>query len=170
MSVRHRTDWAKAVEVLLYVTTRVPNLYHALKVLYFADKQHLARYGRFIYGDTYVAMRHGPVPSAAYDVLKEARGDALCPTGCHAEELFAPEGNEFFPRRDADLDMLSESDIECLDEAIAEYGHLAIGALKQVSHEDPAFQAVDENDAMTIELIAGTLPDGELVLDYLRNG
>ncbi len=167
MSVRHRTDWAKAVEVLLYVTARVPNLYHALKVIYFADKEHLARYARFIYGDTYVAMRHGPVPSAAYDVLKEARGDALCPTGQHAEELFDAQDNDFFPRREADLDLLSESDLECLDEAIGRYGSLVMGTLKAISHDDPAFLAVDENDAMTIELIAGTLPDGDLISDYL---
>jgi hypothetical protein len=37
------------------------------KVLYFADKEHLEKYGRFICGDSCYAMKHGPVPSQIYD-------------------------------------------------------------------------------------------------------
>ncbi len=42
-------------------------------MMYFADRLHLERYGRFICGDSYVAMKNGPVPSFTYDILKARR-------------------------------------------------------------------------------------------------
>lgn len=171
MGSKHNLDIDKAVEVLLYVTKRAPNMYNALKVLYFADKQHLAKYGRLIYGDSYVAMKLGPVPSAAYDIVKAARGDGVYPTPVPAEQLLSIDSlHRISPRREADLDRLSESEIECLDAAIEQYGRLPLGALKTISHEDEAFQASDENDFMPIEAIVGSLPDADPLLDYLRNG
>ena len=172
MGTKHRLDIGKAVEVLLYVTKRVPSMYNALKVLYFADKQHLARYGRLIYGDVYVAMRHGPVPSAAYDIVKAARGDGLHPTTLRPDELFSIDAEHHcvHPRREADLDCLSESEVECLDAAIEAYGSLPLGQLRKISHEDKAFQAADENDFMPVEAIASSLPHADQLLDYIRNG
>ena len=46
--------------------------FEILKTLFLADRAHLNRYGRPITFDEYVAMQDGPVPSLAYDVLKEA--------------------------------------------------------------------------------------------------
>jgi len=34
---------------------------------------HLERYGRLIFGDTYIAMKHGRVPPGVYDMRKDAR-------------------------------------------------------------------------------------------------
>jgi hypothetical protein len=65
VNTKHRFDAHKALEVILYVAGSVPDMYRALKVLYFADREHLGRYGRLICGDTYVAMRLGPVPSGS---------------------------------------------------------------------------------------------------------
>src|SRR5260370_34242127 len=45
--------------------------YDILKTIFLADKAHLNKYGRPITFDNYVAMRAGPVPSLAYDLLKE---------------------------------------------------------------------------------------------------
>jgi len=164
-------DTDKAVEVLLYVTKRAPNTYNALKVLYFADKQHLAKYGRLIYGDSYIAMKLGPVPSAAYDIVKAARGDGVCPALVPAEQLLSIDSeHRISPRREAELDRLSESEIECLDAAIEAYGRLSFAELKTISHDEQAFQASDENDSIAIENMAASLPDADVLLDYLRNG
>ena len=67
----------KAIEVILYIAEHIkePTFHTVSKVLYFADKEHLEKYGRFICGDSYIAMRRGPVPSGVYDLLKLARGD-----------------------------------------------------------------------------------------------
>lgn len=168
MSTRYIFDAEKAIEVLLYVAERCADTYTALKVLYFADKQHLAQYGRPICGDSYVAMRHGPVPSGTYDLIKYVRGDGLCWPDFPVPDAFILDGNSIIPQREPSLELLSESETECLDAAIEEYGHLSFGRLKKLSH-DSAFKASDENDLIPFEAIVKTLPNGDLLLDYLQS-
>ncbi len=164
-------DPQKAIDAILYVANRLKsaNMYSVLKILYFADKQHLHRYGRFIFGDRYVAMRLGPVPSGAYDLIKIVRGESpllQCP---EVENAFTMDGYRVIPYVDADMDVFSDSDIECLDQAIEECRDLPFRELKERSH-DQAWQAADENDFMTIESIAALAPNykGPL-LEYLQD-
>jgi len=169
MRFKSKFDARKAIEVLLYIAARVPDMYKALKVLYFADLEHLQRYGRQICGDSYVAMRHGPVPSGAYDLVKLARGEGLGWADYPIREDFAVQDVTIIPRREANLALLSASDVECLDLAIERVRPLSFGQLRQLSH-DAAFAASDENDYMPLESIVRTLPNAALLLDYLRNG
>ena len=168
MSFVNRFDLEKAIEVLLHIAERSTNIYNILKVLYFADREHLAKYGRLICGDSYVAMRHGPVPSGAYDLIKHARGDGFRWMNVPITEAFSIQGHTVVPRRKANLDLLSESDLECLDAAIAKYGHLSFSRLKNLSH-DKAYESSDENDFIPLEAIVKTLPDGDLLLSYLQD-
>jgi len=173
MGIRFRFDPEKAIETLLYVANRVkaPTFHKVFKLLYFADRQHLQEYARFISGDRYIAMRHGPVPSGTYDLTKAARGDAIWPQ--YSETLkraFAVDGNfSIRPLRDADLCLLSETDRECLDWAIGQYGSRSFKERSSISH-DKAWRSANENDEIPVELIARTLDDGELVLNYLSLG
>ena len=166
MEIRYELDTEKAVEVLLYITHGVPNMYRALKMLYFADQKHLERYGRLICGDSYVAMRLGPVPSYTYDMVKAVRGDGFWWTGIPLEDIFRVDGNDIVPLRPANLDLLSESDQECLDETIAECRPLSFNDIIQRSHEG-AYQSADRNDLVPIEAIIRSLPDGHLLLEHL---
>lgn len=170
MAIRYSVDIDKAVEVLLYVANQVSDTYNALKVIYFADKLHLGEYGRLIYGDDYVAMQHGPVPSLAYNIVRKVRGDGPSWLTLPKSPDFSVEGNDVIPNRTPDMDLLSESDIGCLNEAIERYGKMSFRQLKRVSHADEAFQAVDEKDIMSLELIAQSLPNGDELLEHLRNG
>ncbi len=175
MPIRSSANVEKAFEVLLYVASRikVPDIYHVLKAIYFADKQHLGKYGRLIYGDCYCAMQLGPVPSLAYDIVKWVRGDRDPWTTFTTSPGFAVNVDDMMiTHRAANLDLLSESDVECLDKAIEQYGNMSFGQLKQVSHEDEAFRAADadEDDTMSLELIAQSLPNGDELLEHLRNG
>ena len=159
-------DVEKATEVLLYISSRCPDMYTALKILYFADKYHLARYGRSICGGSYAALKHGPVPSEAYDMIQFVRGDGWYCFDSRVSDALALEGNTIVGRRPADLTYLSESDREALDQAIGQYGPMSFGHLKAVSHADMAFQAVNENDRIPIESIVQSLGDRELA-EYL---
>ena len=72
-------DQRKALHAMLFVVTHLPkpaNVYNVLKCLYYADRKHLQEYGRQIYGETFYALEHGPVPSAAYEIIKYANGRA----------------------------------------------------------------------------------------------
>ncbi len=168
MSIRYRFDTEKAVEALLYIAERSCNIYNALKVLYFADKEHLAGYGRLICGDSYVAMRHGPVPSGVYDLVKYVRGDGSWRIDIPVNEAFSVQGRNIIPHRKANLDFLSESDIKCLDAAIEQYGHLSFGQLRRLSHDD-AYKAADQNDFIPLTAIVKTLPNSDLLLDYIES-
>ena len=168
MSTRYKFNTEKAVEVLLYIVEKSPNIYNALKVLYFADKGHLARYGRLICGDSYVAMRHGPVPSGVYDLVKYVRGDGFWHIDVPVNEAFAVQGHNVIPHRQVNLDFLSESDIECLDAAIEQYAHLSFARLKKLSHDD-AYKAADQNDFIPLTAIVKTLPNSDLLLDYIES-
>lgn len=169
MAHRSRFNVEKAIEVLLYVSQRVQDLYVALKVVYFADREHLSRYGRLICGDSYVAMQYGPVPSGLYDLVKSVRGDGYCPIDLPLSDAFAVENRSIRPKRAPNLDLLSESDIECLDEAIAKYGGLSFNQLKRLTHRDRAFRAADGSGFMSLESIVLSLPDGKLLLEHLND-
>jgi len=170
MAIRHSVDIEKAIEVLLYVANEVSDTYNALKVIYFADKHHLGEYGRLIYRDDYVAMQYGPVPSLAYNIVKKVRGSGPSWLALPKSPDFSVRGHDIVPNRTPELDLLSESDIECLNKAIEQYGKMTFEQLKRISHRDKAFQAVDEMDIMSLELIAQSLPNGDELLEHLRSG
>src|SRR5437899_249948 len=89
-----RFDPEKALQAILFVAHRIPEAsFHQIsKIIYFADKAHLQKYGRLICGDSYVAMKHGPVPSAIYDILKAVRGDGFCEYVEQAQNAFEVRG------------------------------------------------------------------------------
>jgi len=78
------------------------------------------------------------------------------------------DGNHVIPFVDADPDVFSESDLECLDEGVKECRNLSFSELKSKSH-DRAWQSSDENDVMTIESIAALAPDKDTLLEYLQD-
>lgn len=147
----------KAVEVVLYIAQNapIPDVYHIGKILYFADKLHLERYGRQINGDTYCAFDYGPAPSETLDLMNEHK------------LVFKREQNLIIPHREASEDFLSESDIECLDESIDKYGKLSFEALKKASH-DNAYDKTPLNKPIKIDEIIKTLDNSEDLLEYLE--
>lgn len=167
MIMNSKFNLDKAIEVLLYVARRCPDTYAALKIVYFADRLHLSRYGRLIYGDRYVAMSKGPVPSGLYDIVKYVRGDGAFVVRVPAKESFTVQGYNIVPIRDPNPEHLSESDMECLDKSIAEYGGKTFADLKAISRREPAFQEADPNDFIPMESLAKSLPDGPTLWDYL---
>jgi uncharacterized phage-associated protein len=169
-SRRFHFDPEKALNLVLYVARAVPQAtFHTIsKVIYFADKLHLQRYGRLICGDSYVAMKHGPVPSEIYDMMKDVRGDGFSEHWPIAREAFqVKEKATVVPSREPDLTVFSDSDRECLEESIKTYGHLNFARLTELSH-DAAWEATDDNDMIDIEQIIATFPDSSALLQHLR--
>jgi uncharacterized phage-associated protein len=166
----------KGLETVLYIIQNgtQPTFHHISKVIYFADKIHLEKYGRFICGDRYVAMKHGPVPGGVYDLLKIARGDRFIfslPSELieKTKRAFNVQGRYGVNRvRDAHIEYFSDSDTECLNIAIQKYGNLSFRQLTDVSH-DQAWEISDENDFMEIEHIVATFRDENELLEHLRD-
>ena len=133
-------DLRKSIQAILYVSNRLTrkDFHKIFKVLYFADRNHLSSYGRTITGDSYVAMDDGPVPSKIYDIFKTVRGDGLFSAEKKAEfEPYFKVQNWMFlvPQMDADMNLLSASDVEELDNAIATYGPLSWDEVREKSHD-----------------------------------
>jgi uncharacterized phage-associated protein len=156
MPLGQRFDAAKAIEAILYISRRVSDAsFHRIsKILYFAEKHKLATGGGLIIADEYVAMKHGPVPSQVYDILKSVRGDGHHPGARNAAAAFTVvEGCRVVPSRAADLDYFSKADLSSLDCVIAQFGDLPFQRLTDLSH-DSAWVAADENEFMNLVDIA----------------
>ena len=70
--IRFRFAARKALAVLHRMVEEQEgiDLHAALKACYFADKDHLNRHGRPVFGANYRAMRFGPVPLEIYEMAK----------------------------------------------------------------------------------------------------
>jgi uncharacterized phage-associated protein len=131
-------DKEKALNALLYVANRVQrkDFHKIFKIIYFADRQHLADWGRPITGDTYIAMEAGPVPSRLYDMLKIVRGDSYLPDTEGLGKYFQVENWIYMrPLQDADLNKLSANEQEAMSEAIEKYAGLSYDEIKEKSHD-----------------------------------
>jgi uncharacterized phage-associated protein len=136
--------------------------------MYFADKLHLEKYGRFVCGDNYVAMKHGPVPSSTYDILKSVRFDIYPQIREKATVAFKVIDYTVTPNGDADLDQFSDSEVECLDYAIEKYGTKTFGELTCLSHDD-AWNTTGENEFIEIEQIVATFTNPSELLEHLND-
>ena len=103
------------------------NKMKAVKLIYFADRYHLRKYGRPVVGDTYWAMKLGPVASNVLDTANfdEKKLDDAC-LGYAKSFLSHPVNDEkmhtLTSKKDVDLDVFSKSDIEALETAYNEFG------------------------------------------------
>lgn len=169
--MRIKFDSEKAVEAIIYVARRVkePTFHSISKILYFADQEHVVKYGRFITGDGYVAMKNGPVPSATYDILKYVRGDQEFCHANHAKSLLSiSKGYYVSVQRDADIEEFSDSDIECLDNSIAENGELTFNELTKKSH-DSIYNSAGQDEFISAEAFAALSRNEEQLKEHLGN-
>jgi uncharacterized phage-associated protein len=164
-------DIEKAKAVVLYIAGQLgeTDFHRVFKILYFAEKEHLVNYGRPIVGDTYYAMKNGPVPSFIYDALKYARGNGAYSDSfvSIANAITIKSNFTFVAKENADLDELSKSDIACLDKSIQENKDIEYTALTEKSH-DEAWKSADKDDAMNLEIIAKAGGANDEMLKYIE--
>jgi uncharacterized phage-associated protein len=120
------------------------------KLVFFADKEHLLRYGRPITGDRYHALEQGPVPTQGLDALNE-KGD---PDNVAEVLRYGKLDGWTFCRNDRppDLKVLSKSDLKVLAEVFDRIGHLPAWRLEELSHMEPAWEQAARNGPMDFEL------------------
>ena len=168
-----RFNLGKVLEAILFVASKVPEptLHKISKMFYFADKLHLERYGCVLSEDTYHAMEYGPVPSHIYNIMKYAGGSETVPPVDKSPKIrdamrLLGDRRTVEVRRAPDIDILSESEIECLVDAIAAHGRKSFGRLSDETH-DSAWKSVAENEAIPLREIVNTLPNAQEVSSYL---
>lgn len=164
-------DIEKAKSAILYIAEKVGEIdfLRVFKILYFAEQEHLAKYGRPIVGDTYYAMKNGPVPSFIYDALKYARGNGTYSSKFDSivNAITIQSNYTFIAKENADLDELSVSDIACLDKSIEENKNIEFGILSDKSH-DSAWESADRDDAIDTIAIAKAGGANDEMLKYIE--
>jgi len=127
----------------------------AVKLLFFADRYHLRKYGRLISDDTYYALPHGPVASNSLDILNLVMNGMKA--GVEKEYIKKHHGNAFTSiDENYELEYLSDSDVEALDFVITEFGNNETWELRDLTHEYPEwkrFQKTLESQSSRRELI-----------------
>lgn len=165
MSLRFRFNAQKALQVILWLAQKKQGItFHTiLKVLFYADKYHLNRYGRPIVGDDYAARQYGPVASTTYDILK---GDELALEQLHCDQRpFDVRGYQVFTKVDPNLEVFSDSDLEALKWALAEFGFRNFGDLTALTHKEKAWLNAEGGWMSYEDFLEDTENKAELIED-----
>lgn len=132
-------DYRKATQALNFFAKKaggkITKLY-ALKLIYLADRFHLRKYGRPIFGDAYWAMPKGPVASSVKDIIEFSGSQEETD---YANDYIAPLPGEQHPTiqsiKDENLNVFSDSDIEALSFAQTNFGELSLQDLLDECHK-----------------------------------
>lgn len=147
-------DYKKAVEILAWLLHKYNNgtasKIMLIKLLFFADKYHLRKYGRTVSGDDYKAMNYGPVASKTLNVASIDE-DWLPPFACAlaSDVLELTNGGKNVKLiKDIDHSSLSESDVEALNFSYDTFGKEKPFDLVEITHKYPEW-AKHKNEILT---------------------
>ncbi len=151
-------DIKASTQALYYISKKLGkplDKWTGLKLVFFADRYHIRKYGRTITDDFYYAMEHGPVGSTTYDVLKFNTNTSH--EKKYIEHFLEKEDDKCKAKnKNLKLDYLSETDIEALDFAINTFGKFSSKRIKDISHLYPEWnrfkKTLQTNDITRIEM------------------
>lgn len=149
--IKFNTNSDKILDAIYWVVKNYPNVsdLYISKIFYYADKEHLVKYGRPITGDIYFALKNGPVPSLILNILNSKYEYVdhnlilefrkyVHATRTNAKSSFSIL--EHTPKKN--YDFLSESDIECLEFGIKQCKGLTRRDLIDKAHKELSWRNV----------------------------
>jgi uncharacterized phage-associated protein len=159
------------IDSILFILEKIGgevDFHRIFKILYFAEKEHLVRFGKSFTGDTFIAMENGPVPSIAYDILKALKSEGLMYA---YKERFSPYFSLTGPytvkaRKSCNIENIPESAIECIRHSIDQYGSKTFPELTRLSH-DEAYKKAELNNEMSFIDIARAGGANESMIAYI---
>ncbi|MDR0319391.1 MAG: SocA family protein [Rickettsiales bacterium] len=176
MSIRFNTNTRKALEAIIYLANKKADMtqYYFMKMIFFAEKYHINKYGIPIIGDRYIKMDNGPVPSFVLDAI---RLDGAKLTHDIYEEInksldFRKDSKKIHTsaKRKPDLSFLSSTNLECLDKAFNLCKAKSFDELKNLTHEETAWKKAVRNRDMDYALfVDDNHPDKEIIVADLSD-
>ena len=164
---------AKIKAVLLYIMQSFPqgvDYIKLFKILYFAQQDHLVKYGKVLVEDSFRALKHGPVPAYTYKALQIAEGKPL--EGNFEEFLTGIEvrNKKVYTSATPNMDYISGSNRRCLDDAIAQYKDITSDMLHDSAWEEVMTCIPDapQKNCITIIDIARAGKATKEMVDYIR--
>ena len=108
-----------------------------LKLIFFADRYHMRKYGSMISNDEYWAMTYGPVPSTAKTITELSVSD---PDIMEYVKTFLRKGKKFIVKSIApvDNDQFSKSEIEAMEYAFSLF--MSVGNIVELTHTLPEWK------------------------------
>lgn len=176
-AIRFRYDVEKFVNAVAYFVKKADRVdkLKAAKLLYFLDKCHLVRYGRPVTGDCYHSLDCGPVPSMSLDIMN----DVICGVPLRRllhnkrafERFLRVDKSKRYPvfllRRQPDLEVFSDSELEALDHTLAEYGSLTGPELIDLTHRELTWKSV-KNGEIDYRLFVIDSPNSSEMLELME--
>jgi len=144
MSLTQNFSYKKSTQAINFFATMqngVIDKLKTLKLIYFADRYHIRKYGRLITNDNYFAMDYGPVASGTKDIielnnfLSEIEKD-------YAIRFIEPTTDFNYIRsiKKVNLEEFSASEIEALKYISGKYQKLGSIELSEITHKYPDWQ------------------------------
>jgi uncharacterized phage-associated protein len=168
MPIRFDFRPEKFVNAIAFLAQSCPGVtkMKACKILFFADKEHLRRFGRPIVGDHYYRLPHGPIPTRGLDMLRgKAHPSAHALMEKHVEVI----GDVIRPRIPVDMQVFSKSDIEVLESTCRTHGAKSAAQLRALSHRDRAWVEADQNGPMDYALFFGEDDSGQRMRELVES-
>ncbi len=168
---------AKIKAVILYIMQCFPegvDYIKLFKILYFAQQEHLVKYGKVIVDESFRAVKHGPVPTYTYKALQIAEGKPL--EGDFKDFLAGIEvsNKKVYTVQKPDMEYISGVAKKCLDAAIDKYKNADPYDLSDLSH-DSAWQEASnrikddpQKNFITIIDMARAGNASEPMVEYIR--
>jgi uncharacterized phage-associated protein len=119
-------DYRKATQALNFFATAAGGkieMIRALKLVFFADRYHLRKYGRPVINDTYFAMKLGPVPSGVKDIASKSSFVDETEAAYAERFLSTSEPNQVATIAPVDERTLSATDLEALEFAWGNFAY-----------------------------------------------
>lgn len=172
-----RFEQQKIIQTVLYILNKTGGIdyYHIFKILYFAESKHLAKWGQRIISDDFYALDYGPVPTHLYDAVKG--NDTSHPylvDQLQASTAFAGNDapNVLLPKEPVNMNYISESEREALDESIEENSGLTFGQLKNKSHDKAWYEAyhfVNGTKCISPVTMAEAMNADSATIEYIKD-
>lgn len=152
------------------------------KLLYYADKYHLIRYGRPIIGDVYFRLDNGPVPSNSLNIMNEVisadeiylnSGDVSNKEKFNecliSKKTFLSKYPIFHLKKQCNIECLSESEIESLNSTMDKYGSKSPSTLVDLTHKEAPWKKSPCNAEIDYRLFFEDEPEADpIALEYME--
>ncbi len=142
--MRTKDDTLTLKAVVLYIIQQSSpdrrDVYSIVKTAFYAQQIQFAESGVPLFKDDICALPFGPVPSDIYNILKIARGDQS-EKGFHTNDglidvaaCIAFDSERFSAKESPDVDYLSKSDIQAIDQAIKKVAEMSFDEIVKDTH------------------------------------
>ena len=143
-----------------------------IKLIYFADKYHLRKYGRTITEDLYFAMELGPVQSTVKDIID----NSFCLSDGEKEyrkSYLDKNGHNVISINDVDSKQLSKSDISAITLIWNKLGEYTKKELVDLTHENQEWKQCEDklssNSRVQLDIISLFKDSNDFVSDLTKD-